>query len=89
MSEFFHDGAFVDVGAGEFLALLRVLEVVGEGAVDVAVAGGGDVAAVAGLGEQQVAVGTVALGGQAVGADGLDKRQGAVGFVVHEAVGGG
>ena len=87
VAQFFHDGAFVDIGAGEFLAVRRMGTVPGEGVVDVAVAGGGDVAAVAGLGEQQVTVGAVALVGQAVADDGLDHRQGAVGRRAHQAVG--
>ena len=79
VAEFLHDGALVDEGAGEFFALAAVGAVPGQGAVDVAVAGGGDVAAVSGLGEQQVAVGAVALAGEAVAIDGLDDGQGAVG----------
>ena len=61
VAEFFHDGALIDVGTGEFFAFAVVAAVVVQGAVDVAVAGGGDVATVAGLGEQQVAVGAVVL----------------------------
>ena len=80
-------GALVDVGAGEFLAVGGVGTVPGEGVVDVAVAGGSDVGLVAGLGEQQVTVGAVALVGQAVADDGLDHRQGAVGRRAHQAVG--
>ena len=58
----------------------------GQGTVDVAVAGGSDVGLVAGLGQQQVAVGAVALAGETVAADGLDHRQGAVGRRAHQVV---
>ncbi|MBQ6078737.1 MAG: hypothetical protein IJK93_00525 [Muribaculaceae bacterium] len=87
VAQFLHDGALVDVGAGELFTLTGVGTVIAQGAVDVTIAGGNDVAAIAGLGEQQVAVGTVALVGQTVGRQCLDERQGAVRGRLHEAVG--
>ena len=62
-------------------------EVVVEGAVDGAVAGSNDVAAVTGLRQQQVAVSAVALVGEAVGPNRLDQHQGAVRQSPHQAVG--
>lgn len=44
VAEFLHDGALINIGAGEFLALAVVTAVIVEGAVDVAVGGGDDVA---------------------------------------------
>ncbi len=64
-----------------------MVAVVGQGAVDGAVAGGGDVALVAGLSQQQVTVDAVTLGGEAIRTDRLDERQGAVRVGLHQAVG--
>ena len=87
VAQFLHDGALVDIGTCEFLALVVVRTVVGKGAVDVAVAGGGDVALVAGLRQQQVAVGTVTQCGQIGRRQCLDKGEGTVGVGCQQAVG--
>ena len=64
VAEFVHDGALVDVGTGELLAVGWVGAEVGQGLVNVAVAGGGDVGAVTGLSQQQGAVGAIASVGK-------------------------
>lgn len=89
MAQFFHDGALVEVGAGEFLALAVVGAVPVQGAGDGAVVAGGNVLVglVAGLGEQQVTVGAVTLAAQRRVADAHDDGQGAVGRGLHQVVG--
>ncbi|MBQ3730804.1 MAG: hypothetical protein IJS04_02780 [Muribaculaceae bacterium] len=87
VTQFLHDSTLVDIGTGEFLTLTTVGAVVGQGAVDVAVAGGGDVALVARLGDEQVMVRPVALGGKAVRRERLDKCEGAIGRRGQQAVG--
>ena len=60
--------------------------VIAEGVVDVAIRGSGDVGFVARLGQQQVMVGTVALGCQVAGRQGFKDGKSAVGMVMDQAV---
>ena len=72
VAEFFHYRAFINIGTGEFLAVLGMGVIVSQGAVDVSVGCGGDADTIAGLCEEQVAIGAVMFGDETVGRQGFE-----------------